>query len=91
MTEFMVALEQYGLAGAMAFLFWWTLRRMMDAHQSLTQRFIEIVDNHIEHNTEAVLRFQGDLQHHLEQDKAFQERSLKALEAICERLARLGN
>lgn len=30
----LVVLKEYGLAGVMAWLFWWTLRRMMASHDS---------------------------------------------------------
>jgi hypothetical protein len=32
--EFVAVLKEYGLAGVMAWLFWWTLRRMMASHDA---------------------------------------------------------
>ena len=32
--EALAALKEYGLAGVLAWLFWWTLRRMMASHDS---------------------------------------------------------
>jgi hypothetical protein len=33
-AEFIAVLKEYGLAGVMAWLFWWTLRRMMASHDA---------------------------------------------------------
>ncbi len=32
--DFIAVLKEYGLAGVMAWLFWWTLRRMMTSHDA---------------------------------------------------------
>jgi len=34
MMEFLMVLKEYGLAGVLAWLFWWTLRRMIASHDS---------------------------------------------------------
>jgi hypothetical protein len=34
MMDFLMILKEYGLAGVLAWLFWWTLRRMMGSHDA---------------------------------------------------------
>lgn len=99
-------MKEYGLAGVMAWLFWWTLRRMITSHDATVsqlkaqlqsqgetaratgERFTSLVENHLTHSTEALERFQTSLGFHTEEQRRWQERLLKVLEAIHERLNR---
>ena len=39
--DFIAVLKEYGLAGVMAWLFWWTLRRMMTSHDATVSQLKE--------------------------------------------------
>jgi predicted DNA-binding ribbon-helix-helix protein len=34
MMEFLTIMKEYGLSGVLAWLFWWTLRRMINSHDT---------------------------------------------------------
>lgn len=98
-------LKEYGLAGVMAWLFWWTLRRMMASHdsivrgleeqlaaqaqatQSVGESFSRVVQNHMDHVTNAIARFEASLAHHAEAEQRWQGRLLATLDMIVERLS----
>jgi len=99
-------LREYGLAGFMAWLFWWTLRRMTASHDSTVRglkeqlqsyaeslrlqgdKFAQIVQNHLAHASQALSRFETALEHSTGEQRRWQERLLRTLEAIDARLAR---
>jgi len=43
-AEVLAILKEYGLAGVMAWLFWWTLRRMMASHDATVGQLKEQLD-----------------------------------------------
>jgi FtsZ-binding cell division protein ZapB len=93
-------LKEYGLAGVLAWLFWWTLRRMMTSHdatvsrlkeqlaeesasfQAATQRFSQVVENHVSHASNALSRFEICLTQHTDEQRRWQDRLLATLERM---------
>jgi hypothetical protein len=43
-VDVLMALREYGLAGVLAWLFWWTLRRMMTSHDLTVRQLKEQLD-----------------------------------------------
>ena len=102
--EVLTVLKEYGLAGMLAWLFWWTLRRMMashdaavrslkeqlanqtDASREASERFSELVENHMAHVGDAVARFEVSLSHHTEGERRWGDRLLEVLNRISDRL-----
>ena len=41
MMDFLLVLKEYGLAGVLAWLFWWTLRRMIGSHDDTVRQLKE--------------------------------------------------
>jgi hypothetical protein len=41
MMEFLAIMKEYGLAGVLAWLFWWTLRRMISSHDETVKQLKE--------------------------------------------------
>jgi hypothetical protein len=98
-------LKEYGLAGVLAWLFWWTLRRMtashdltvrglkeqleaqMQAAQSASESFSQVVQNHLAHVTEALGKFDSRLVGSMQEQKTWQDRLLTTLDRIADRLS----
>jgi hypothetical protein len=105
-SDVLTVLKEYGLAGMLAWLFWWTLRRMMASHDTTVRnlkeqlesqtesarqtsdRFSEVVENHIAHVSDAVARFEVSLSHHLDNQRQVSSLLLDVLNRIDDRLAR---
>ena len=97
--DMLTVLKEYGLAGVLAWLFYWTLRRMMLSHdatvrglreqlETQTEIFTQTVQNHLAHANDALVRVEGALAHGLEEARHWQGRLLQTLEKIETRLAR---
>jgi hypothetical protein len=46
--DFLAILKEYGLAGVMAWLFWWTLRRTMSSHDATVTQLKGQIDTQAE-------------------------------------------
>jgi hypothetical protein len=97
-------LKEYGLAGVLAWLFWWTLRRMtashdatvrglkeqleaqMEAARAAGESFSRVVQNHLTHVAEALVRFDTTLGHSVAEQQRWQDRLLATLDQIAARL-----
>lgn len=93
-------LGQLGVAGVLAWLFWWTLKRMMDQHDKVlcnhqaqlakaqeinkcqATEFATVVQNHMVHVGECLVRTEQVTQAHVEE----QRRSAEGLTRVLERL-----
>jgi hypothetical protein len=102
-------LKEYGLAGVMAWLFWWTLRRMTASHDATVEglkeqlqaqgeasravgdRFAAVVENHMGHAAEALVRFDVSLARQAEEHRRWQDRLLQTLDRIDARLGQEGS
>ena len=96
-VEVLNILKEYGLAGVLAWLFYWTLRRMMLSHdatvqglrgqlETQTRIFAQTVQNHLAHANDALVRVEGALAHGLEEERCWQGRLLQILEKMQYRL-----
>jgi hypothetical protein len=101
-------LKEYGLAGVLAWMFWWTLRRMMASHDAtirglrdqleaqaeasrgMGDSFMEVVQNHLGHVSDALARFDANLSNHADEQRQWQGRLLEVLEGIAARLPSRG-
>jgi hypothetical protein len=100
----LAALKEYGLAGVMAWLFWWTLRRTMASHDAAVhelkgqldtqaqatratgERFANVVENHMNHVSSSLARFDASLSHQAEEQRRWQDRLLETMERIAAHL-----
>jgi len=58
-------LREYGLAGVMAWLFWWTLRRMMASHDTTVMQLKEQLDTQSQATTAAGDSFARVVENHM--------------------------
>lgn len=58
-------LKEYGLAGVMAWLFWWTLRRAMASHDSTVRQLKGQLDTQAQATQAAGERFADVVQNHM--------------------------
>jgi hypothetical protein len=58
-------LKEYGLAGVLAWLFWWTLRRMMASHDATVRSLKEQIGDHLEAARAVGESFSEVVQNHL--------------------------
>lgn len=61
----LAALREYGLAGVMAWLFWWTLRRMMASHDTTVGELKQQLDTQALATREAGERFARVVENHM--------------------------
>jgi len=58
-------LKEYGLAGVLAWLFWWTLRRMMASHDATVRGLKEQLEAQMEAARSASESFSQVVENHL--------------------------
>lgn len=63
--DVLTVLKEYGLAGMLAWLFWWTLRRMMASHDATVRNLKEQLESQTESSREASERFSGLVENHM--------------------------
>ncbi len=63
--EALAALKEYGLAGVMAWLFWWTLRRMMASHDATVHQLKDQLDTQAQATRAAGQSFAEVVQNHM--------------------------
>ena len=64
-VEALTVLKEYGLAGVMAWLFWWTLRRTMASHDTTVRELKGQLDNQAQATRAAGERFAGVVENHM--------------------------
>jgi len=104
-ADVLTILKEYGLAGMLAWLFWWTLRRMMASHDATvrglkdqlasqveasrqtSERFTEVVENHLSEVSASLARFEVSLTHHTDEQRRVGDLLLDVLNRINDRLS----
>ena len=64
-AEVLAILKEYGLAGVMAWLFWWTLRRMMASHDETVGQLKSQLDTQSEATRAAGESFAKVVENHM--------------------------
>ncbi len=64
-TDVLMVLKEYGLAGMLAWLFWWTLRRMIASHDATVRNLKEQLASQAEAAREAGKRFSQVVENHM--------------------------
>lgn len=64
-ADVLVVLKEYGLAGMLAWLFWWTLRRMIASHDATVKSLKEQLAGQTEAERETRERFAGVVEEHM--------------------------
>jgi hypothetical protein len=64
-ADALTILKEYGLAGVMAWLFWWTLRRMMASHDATVRGLKEQLDTQADAARAVGENFARTVQNHL--------------------------
>jgi hypothetical protein len=64
-VDALAILKEYGLAGVMAWLFWWTLRRTMASHDTTVERLKEQLEVQAQAARETGESFAKTIQNHL--------------------------
>ena len=64
-VEALTILKEYGLSGALAWLFWWTLRRMMASHDATVRGLKEQLDTQSQGIRAAGESFSRVVQNHM--------------------------
>lgn len=65
LLDALAALKEYGLAGVMAWLFWWTLRRMMASHDATVRELKDQLDTQAQATRAAGEGFAEVVQNHM--------------------------
>ncbi len=65
MMEFLAIMKEYGLAGVLAWLFWWTLRRMINSHDDTVKQLKEQLEVQCEAARTADESFARVVENHL--------------------------
>jgi hypothetical protein len=65
MMEFLTIMKEYGLAGVLAWLFWWTLRRMINSHDATVTQLKEQLEVQCEAARSAGDTFANVVENHM--------------------------
>jgi hypothetical protein len=74
MMDFLAILKEYGLAGVLAWLFWWTLRRMSRSHDATVSQLKGQLEAQCEAAQAAGERFAKVIENHMTHAVAALER-----------------
>ncbi len=64
-TDMLVVVKEYGLAGMLAWLFWWTLRRMIASHDATVRNLKDQLASQAESARETSKRFSQVVENHM--------------------------